>query len=173
MLTLDKGENMSAKKEYKLDLTRVLSNIDIGNLKFYETLSTEEQKSYIPLVLMRYMSSLTDQNPNSIYAVLATNDLVNLGFWQLTKHPELQHMLLCLAGVGSKQYHSWISVKNSKNNNKLYDWVIQNYPHFNHDEVKIWLSQFDDKTFKNFLIYSGISDSEVKETYALWKKYNV
>ena len=69
---------MAAKKQYKLDLMSVLQALDRGDKGFYNGLTDEEKKGYAPIVLMRYMSSLTDQSKNSAYAVLITNDFVNL-----------------------------------------------------------------------------------------------
>jgi hypothetical protein len=163
---------MSQNKDRKLDLNKTLLALDRKDLEFYDSLTAEEKKSYTPLILMRYMSLLTDQNPNIIYAVLATNDLVNLGFWQLTKYPDLQHLLLCLAGTGSKQYHSWIPVKNKKRSNKLHSWVLDLYPDYNEAEIKLFLSKFTADSFNEFLRDLGMSDTDIKEMVTSWKKYH-
>lgn len=164
---------MVKQKENKLELSRVLAALDNQDLDFYNKLDADEKKAYVPVVLMRYMSSLSDQNQNSAYAILATNDLVNVGFWSLYKHPELQHMLLCVAGLGSKQYHTWISAKKLKNSNKLHQYVCEIYPQFNHSEIELFLSKFTSSTWKEFLINSGADDDSLKELLSLWKKiYN-
>lgn len=154
----------------KIDLSRVLQALDCQRLNFYENLTADEQKGYVPLVLMRYMSLLTDQNPNAIYAVLATNDLVNVGFWQLSKYSDLQHKLLCLTGVGSKQYHSWIGTNKTKTSSKLYALVQEHYPHYNQDETNLFLSKFTKESFKDFLTEYALDDSKIKEYVDLWKK---
>ncbi len=161
---------MAAKKSYKLDLSAVLQAIDRRDLKFYSGLSDEEKKAYAPLVLMRYMSSLTDQNRNAAYAVIATNDLVNIGFWNLTKHPELQHMLLCIAGLGGKQYRPWIPVKRGKKLGKVDEWIHNTYPHLNQDEIAIIKRSHDAKSWVEFLKDGGASDAEIKELSEAWKK---
>lgn len=161
---------MAAKKEYKLDLTAVLSALDRQDLEFYSRLSDDEKKSYTPLILMRYMSSLTDQNQNSAYAILATNDLVNIGFWNLSKYPELQHMLLCLSGLGKKQYRTWLSTKKSKKSSKILNWLTEQYPHFNDLELEIFISKFTKDTWKEYLEQHGLDDKEVKELTEAWKK---
>ena len=162
---------MSTKK-YKLDLTTVLQAIDKRNLKFYSTLNEEEKKAYVPLVLMRYISSVTDQNRNVAYSVLATNDLVNVGFWQLDKHKELQHMLLCLCGLGGKQYRPWIGLKNRKTKNKIIEFLCDYYPEQKIDEIEIIYENLDYESFLDFLNTSGISPAEIKSFTAEWKKLN-
>lgn len=161
---------MAAKKTYKLDLASVLQAIDRRDLSFYSGLSDEEKKAYAPLVLMRYMSSLTDQNRNSPYAILATNDLVNIGFWNLSKHPELQHMLLCLAGLGGKQYRPWLPIKRSRKTNKIDSWLFERMPNLNEDELLIFKSNFGIKEWTDFVKSTGASDAEVKELVDAWKK---
>lgn len=161
---------MSSKKSYKLDLVSVLQAIDRKDLDFYANLSDEEKKAYAPLVLMRYMSSLTDQNRNSPYAILATNDLVNIGFWNLSKHPELQHMLLCLTGLGGKQYRPWIPLKRKKTSNKIDEWIRSHLPELDDDELMIFKSQHDSKSWASFVKSTGAGDKEIKELVDAWKK---
>jgi hypothetical protein len=160
---------MAAKKAHKLDLNSVLSALDRQDFDFYSRLSDEDKKAYVPLILMRYMSLLTDQNKNAPYAVIATNDLVNIGFWNLTKHPELQHKLLCLAGLGNKQYRSWIGTKKTKKSNKIYSWLSQHHPEYNEEELDLFMSQFTKESWLQYLNQSGISDAEVKELASAWK----
>jgi hypothetical protein len=161
---------MAVKKTYKLDLNTVLQALDRKDLGFYSRLSEEEKKAYVPLVLMRYMSSLTDQSKMAAYAVIATNDLVNIGFWELSKHPELQHQLLCLTGLGGKQYRTWLSAKRKKKSNKIDDWLLERLPEMNDDELSLFKSEHDTKSWTTFVKGSGVSDAEVKDLIDAWKK---
>lgn len=162
---------MAAKKVYKLDLMSVLQSLDKQNKSFYAELTDEEKKGYSPLVIMRYMSSLTDQNKNAAYAVLATNDLVNIGFWSLSKYPDLQHLLLCLTGIGDKQYRPWLATKRSKRgNSKIDEWLLEQDSSLNDDELEIIKTQFDKKSWEEFVKSSGASDTKVKELLEAWKK---
>lgn len=161
-----------AAKQYKLDLASVLQAIDRRDLDFYNRLSDEDKKGYVPLVLMRYMSSVTDQNKNAVWAVWATNDLVNVGFWQLDKHKELQHKLLCLCGLGSKQYRPWIAAKRSKSKNKIMEFLSTVYPDLKEDDVEILYQNLNLESLKDFLSGAGIPDSEIKNLVSEWKKLN-
>lgn len=161
---------MVAKKGHKLDLAAVLQAIDRQDIEWYSGLGEEERKSYAPLVLMRFMSSLTDQNRNAAYAVLATNDLVNIGFWAMSKHPELQHKLLCLAGLGGKQYRPWLATKKTKRSGKIDEWLQGLFPDLNEDEISLMKSQHDSKSWAQFVKGSGASDKQVKELVEAWKK---
>jgi len=162
---------MAAKKAYKLDLMSVLQALDRRDLGFYSRLTEEEKKGYSPLVLMRYMSSLTDQNSNAAYSIIATNDLVNIGLWELGKHPELQHLLLCLTGLGGKQYRPWMATKRGRRtSSKIDSWLLEIWPDLSDDELEIIRSQHDTKSWTEFVKSSGVNDAKVKELVEAWKK---
>jgi len=123
----------SDKKKYKLDMFgTVLPALDKKEKGFYDSLDPEDKKGYSALVLMRAMSSLGDQSKNKEYQLLAVNDLVNIGFWELSKHPELQHLLLCVTGLGTKQYHPWIAAKGkSGTTNVIDEFLMELHPSCN------------------------------------------
>lgn len=161
---------MSSTKPHKLDLNVVLNALDRKDREFYTNLSDEEKKGYVPLILMRYMSSLKDQNSKSLYAVITTNDVVNIGFWSLTKHPELQHQLLCLTGIGGKQYRPWIPPSKKRSSGKINDFILGIYPEMNDDELLIFKSGFNNDSWAKFVKSSGVSDKEAKDLIDTWKK---
>jgi hypothetical protein len=163
---------MVKKREYKLDLIKVLNVLDNSDKLFFDQLTTEEKNAYAPVVLMRYMSSLGDQNMNKYWAILATNDLVNIGFWTLSKYPDLQHLLLCITGTGKKQYRPWIAASSKKRKtNKLDMFWYDMYPDINNAELNILKMQYSDiNQFKKLIEYSGLTDQEIKELLVDFKK---
>jgi hypothetical protein len=151
-----------AKKTYKLDLFSVLTSIDQGNMNFYENLSEEEKKGYVPLLLMRYMSSLPSQNAQCGDAVIMVNDLVNVGHWELTKHPELQHKLMCITGLGRRQNRPWISKRKNVATKKLNEFFKQQYPDVNEDELEILINMYDKTSIKQLAIECGLTPEEAQ-----------
>ncbi len=163
---------MAEKKERKLDLfNTVLPAIDRRQFDFYDTLDLEEKKAYTALIAMRAMSLTGDQSDRRAEQVLYVNDLVNIGFWELTKHPELQHKLLCLSGSGSKQYHPWVAVKSAKSKKKSIDELfLELHPGINETELAILKSQYDAKGIRELAKDAGRSDAEAKQLYEDAKK---
>jgi hypothetical protein len=142
----------------------VLPALDKRDKIFYSKLSDEEKKGYSSLILMRAMSFLTDQNPDIAFQILMVNDIVNIGFWQLSKHPELQHQLLCCAGLGIKQYHPWVSTKSKQSKTPVIDsLLIELYPGINHVELKILRDKYDGESIKTLAQDAGKSDAEIKK----------
>jgi hypothetical protein len=159
------------KRDYKLDIMEVLAAIDRGDRGYYAGLTDEERKAYKPLVIMRWMSALPDQNPANVFGLLATNDLVNVGFWELTQHPELQHMLMCAAGTGRKQFRSWIPMAGRKTKTrKLDEYLRERHPDAGYDELDLLKSQLDRKGFKDQLEQEGLGDKVIKELLEELKK---
>lgn len=161
---------MSKAKTFKLDLSVVLQALDRRDLDFYNRLDDENKKAYTPLILTRYMSSLTEQNQNKAYAIIATNDLVNIGFWELSKHVELQHKLLCLAGLGGKQYRPWIATSKNKKSSKIDEIFKSVYPEYNQVEINIIKSNCDLNTFEKLVHSLDIEPSKSKDLLKEWKK---
>jgi phenylpropionate dioxygenase-like ring-hydroxylating dioxygenase large terminal subunit len=75
------AKKTEAKRSYKLDIMTVLEAADKGVKEFYTNLTEEEQKAFSPRVLIRWLSTVSDKSAHKEYAILATNDLVNLGMW--------------------------------------------------------------------------------------------
>ena len=163
---------MAEKKEQKLDLFgKVLPAIDRRQFDFYSKLESDEKKAYTALIAMRAMSLMGDQSTRRVDQILYVNDLVNIGFWELSKHPELQHLLLCLSGSGSKQYHPWVGVKSGKSKKQsINELFLELYPNINETELTILKSQYDAKGIRELAKDAGRSDAEAKQLYEDAKK---
>jgi hypothetical protein len=154
-----------APAKYKLEMKTVLSSIDRQQLDFYEKLTDEEQKAYSPFVIMRYMSSMANRDPAQMYAILATNDLVNIGFSDLNKHPELQHKLLCCAGVGDKQYRPWIPAPKGKRNsqNSVMKFLAEIYPQCNSTELDLMYENTTTDQLEDLAYANDVREKDTKE----------
>lgn len=158
------AKNTEAKRTYKLDIMTVLEAADKGVKNFYTNLTEEEQKAFAPRVLMRWMSAVSDKSAHSQYAILATNDLLNLGLWSLNKHPELAWLLMCVCGSGKKQYHTWIPLAKKETTTPKLDRLIQEWrPHLNQmerDMLKRMMSAVEWQQLAQDMAYS---DRELKD----------
>jgi len=155
----------------KLNLDSVLQALDRQDLDYYSKLTDEEKKAYSPFILMRYMASAGPQSHQAPYAVIAINELVNKSLFELGKHPELQHKLLCLAGLGKKQYRPYLGSKNAKSKTKIVDeFFMTLYPGINATELAILKSKHDKNTLRELGEDAGLSKAEIKELVEDGKK---
>ena len=156
-------------KEYALDIKQVLSAIDTQKLDYYSQLTEQERRAYSPFVIMRYLSSLANNSALQSYAILAVNDLVNIGFSDLKDHAELQHLLLCCAGGGSKQFHPWIPVPRAKKrrDNPIAELIQNYYPQLNSQELSIMLVTITQQQVIDLAVASGYAENKVQELVKL------
>ncbi|SVC32082.1 uncharacterized protein METZ01_LOCUS284936, partial [marine metagenome] len=98
--------------------------IDKRNKTFYNNLDAEQQKKFSAWLYMRYASSVDGPIFRDHYLEMV-NDLVNVNFNDLTKHKELQWLLISLCGIGKKQFHPWIKPGKRKEKPKIKTWLAK------------------------------------------------
>jgi hypothetical protein len=140
-------------------------------MDFYDNLTDEERKAFAPRVVIRWLSTLSDNNPSQQYAILAVNDLVNLGLWSLQKHPELIYKLCALSGTGKKQYHQWIPQGRGAGSQPRLDALIQEFwPQTNSQERDLLKKLRTPEQWMDFASQSGIDDRHLKDLKDEFKK---
>jgi hypothetical protein len=149
----------------KLTIKEEMRAIDQRDMGWWDTLTEEEQKKISPWVLMRYTSAC-DTNHDEIrdHYLTMTNALVNVHFNVLRHHPQLQHRLLQIVGIGKTQYHPWIAPGKRQKKNKVAEWLLELYPGLNEDELDILL-QSDKKELKALAEETGMTDKQIKDLF--------
>lgn len=153
------------KNERKLDLFgSVLPNLDRRNFEYYQGLDEEQKKEYVPYILMRWLSQAPNQHGIAQYYLKQVNIQANHHFWDLSKHVDLQHRLLASCGIGDKVRHSWIGMpKKLSQASALDKFVLDIFPSFNYQELKIFYNSYDLDSFEEFLKEFGLEKDEVKK----------
>lgn len=157
----------------KLDLGQTLYALDTRNLDYYNNLSEDDRKSYVPLILMRFMSSAPNQGELHEYHLLSVNEIVNQDFWTLSKHPELQHQLLSLCGIGKKQFHSWIPGAKKLNSSKLQKFIFSVHPDLNSLEYGIFIKNNSVEEIEQLAKDYALDDKEIKDIVEQFEKVKV
>tara|TARA_B100000900_G_scaffold402256_1_gene407927 strand:+ start:341 stop:802 length:462 start_codon:yes stop_codon:yes gene_type:complete len=149
----------------KLSIKEEMRAIDQRDVGWWDSLTEEEQKKVGIWILMRYTSAC-DSNHDQIrdHYLTMTNDLVNVQFNTLRHHPQLQHRLLQIVGIGKSQYHPWIPPGKRQKKNKVADWLIKLYPSINDDELDILL-QSTKAELKRLAEQTGMTDKDIKALF--------
>ena len=146
----------------KLNIKEEMRAIDAKDRRWYDSL-TEEEKSKLGMwLLMRYTSSAGEKMFQEHYLEW-TNEVVNVHFNKLRKHPQLQWQLLQLVGLGKPTYHPWIAPGQAGKKNKLQKWVEENYPHLNDDEVDIFIAVRSKEDFIDLFEEYGLDKKQIKD----------
>lgn len=110
------------KKKHSLDIFEVLKQLDRKNFEVYENLTEEERKSFSPLVIMRWMSGISDQRQ-----VYFLNTIVNPLVYNLGDHRGLLAKLLSVTTDGKVKRYQWQAMKSKKNSHKYSLKVITEF----------------------------------------------
>lgn len=153
---------MAEHTDKKLDIFVELENADLRNGNFYSELEPDLQKQFSPLVMMRWFSSTTDSSPYVDYMVQMTNEFVNVDFWSLQKHPELQWRLMAVCGVGKKLRHNWIPMVKKRKLSKLGSFFSEWYPSANNMEIELLIQRTTRDDFEQFVKDTGASDEGLR-----------
>lgn len=98
-------------QETDLDLFEVLAAIDKKDYGFYDRLTEEQRKKFVPFMMVHWMSAIKGNEGIQRYYVMSTDYNANKYLFNeyVQKHPKLQWLMLCAASPGiGKQFHQWI-----------------------------------------------------------------
>ncbi len=92
----------------KLDIFDTLKHIDKRDIAYFDGLSPELQKSFAPVMFMRWFSS------GNAMQTRVTNAILNPMVFRMYKHPSLLYRLMVACSDGKQKRYAWIK-KKSKN----------------------------------------------------------
>ncbi len=88
--------------EHKLEIFRVLGELDKKNIKFFDSLSEEEKKAFQPLVVSRWLSGTSSKQQ-----LFLLNEIVNQYVFALCNHKALLYKLMIICTTGRLQRYAW------------------------------------------------------------------
>jgi uracil phosphoribosyltransferase len=94
----------------ELDLFEILTAIDKKDYAYFEKLTEEQQRKFVPYMLTHWVSAVKGASDIQGYYVMATDSAVNKHLFNehVQRHPKLHWLMFCAAGLGMKQFHQWI-----------------------------------------------------------------
>jgi hypothetical protein len=112
--------------ERKLDIFKVLKELDNKNSKFFDSLTDDEQKSLQPLIVMRWLSGTTSKQQ-----VMLINELLNKYIFSFSKHKKILWDIMTICTAGRHQNYSWIKKQAGGSSYPISVKVIQQYFNYN------------------------------------------
>lgn len=94
-----------------LDLFEVLAALDKKDYDFYDSLTEEQRKKFVPYMMVLWMSCIKGNSNLQGYYLMNTDYVANKHLFNenVQKHPKLQWLMLCASSPGvGKQFHQWI-----------------------------------------------------------------
>ncbi len=148
-------------KAYKNDLFKdVIPALDRRDKKFYGRLNDEQKKDISIWTLTRWMSSTIR---DADYQLSNVNTICNVHSKVLTKHKELQWMLLAVSGTGKAERHEWIAPPRGIKKNKLEEIILQHFPSLRDDELELFMAVNSNDDLEQFFKDNGFDDKTIKD----------
>ena len=107
-------EKLSADEKFTsqdFDLFDALTAIDKKDSSYYDRLTPEQQKKFVPFMMIHWISAVKASSDVQSYYLQSTEYHANKYLFNeaVHKHPKLQWLMLCAASPGlGKQFHQWI-----------------------------------------------------------------
>jgi hypothetical protein len=135
------------------NLFDALAAMDKKDYDYYDRLTEEQQKKFVPYMMTHWMSAIKGSVKDSKYYVLSTNEYANKHLFNehVQKHPKLQWLMLCCSSPDKgKQFHKWIphlgskvtSLKESAKVKEIKEYYTKIYPKADSDSIDEISKQF-------------------------------
>lgn len=149
----------------KLGINNEMAQLDTKNRAFYDELDEEERKKFSTYLMMKYSANVEGSADLQAWYLLASNERVNINFFDLSKHPKLQWLSCTSVSPGmGKQRHYWLNGKKKEGSNtKTVKFLTKIYPTLKTDEIELLARLNSDKEIKELAKNLGMSDSEIKK----------
>ncbi len=141
-------------KNKHVDLFKdMIPAVDMGLKELWEASPEEGQKEIKGDLwnLMRYISNVKTSNRElQEHYVLTVNEFYNKNWAEISKHPQLQWMTLCMCGHESKKthFHEWIPLK--KATNKKEEFLLELFPNMKRADVTTLSNITTEKEIKKY-----------------------
>jgi hypothetical protein len=121
------------------DLFKALEALDKKDYGYYDRLTEEQQKKFVPFMMTHWMSQIKSSGGLASYYVMSVNHYANEHLFNenVMKHPKLQWLMLCASSPGlGKQFHQWVphlsskvaSLKETPKEREVRDYFTKVYP---------------------------------------------
>ena len=149
----------------KLSINNEMTQFDRKNREFYDELTDEERKKFSTYLMLRYGASVEGTADLQEWYLRATNERMNINFFDLGKHPKLQWLLATTVspGMGTQRHYWQASKKKEGSNSKAVKFITQLYPHMKQDEVELLADLNTTKELKELAKQSGWSGQDIKK----------
>jgi hypothetical protein len=153
-----------AKKAPAIPLKDIMAALDKRDRGYYNRLTPEQKKAFSSWMMMRYASSV--QGRDAAHYIYMTNELVNKDYSEVSKHPELQWLLLSACGVGKVQFHPYLKPPNAKKKkDKVSEFIYSIHPHMKSEEVELLQEINSKEELKEYARSHGYDDKTIKDIF--------
>lgn len=151
-------EKLSKDEKFEkidFDLFDALAAIDKKDYSYYDRLTPEQQKKFVPFMMLHWVSAIKGNGDIQGYYLQSTEYHANRYMFneQVQKNPKLQWLMLCASSPGiGKQFHQYIphikdrvsKLKEQPKSKDIKEYFKKIYPKANASELDLLTEVFVD-----------------------------
>lgn len=142
-------------EQQDFDLFEALAAIDRKDYGYYDRLTPEQQKKFVPFMMVHWVSAIKGKGDLQAYYLRSTDYNANTHLFNenVQKHPKLQWLMLCASSPGlGKQFHQWLphikdkvsKLKEKPKDKEIKDYFKKVYPKSSDSDIKLITEVFID-----------------------------
>ena len=171
-------EKLSKDEKFEkvdFDLFEALAAIDKKDYGYYDRLTPEQQRKFVPFMLLHWVSAVKGRGDLQAYYLQSTEYHANKYMFNenVMKHPKLQWYMLCASappGFG-KQFHQWIphikdkvsKLKEKPKTSEIKDYFKKVYPGATSQDLSAIAEVFVDNHRKKMYLANKFPDLKFDE----------
>lgn len=170
-------ESLSKDEKFEnieFDLFEALAAIDRKDYTYYDRLTPEQQKKFVPFMLIHWVSAIKGSGELQSYYLQSTDYHANKYLFNdsVQKNPKLQWLMLCAASPGlGKQFHQWIphirdrvtKLKEKPKSKEIKDYFKKIYPKSNDSDLNVITEVFIDSHRKKMYLANRFPELKFDE----------
>ena len=174
-------EKLSADEKFDkidFDLFEALNAIDRKDYGYYDRLTPEQQRKFVPFMMIHWVSAIKGSGDLQSYYLQSTEYHANMYLFNenVQKHPKLQWLMLVAASPGlGKQYHQWIphikdrvsKLKEPAKSKDIKEYFRKLYPKASSSDIDDAADSFIDNHRKRMYIASRFPEMKFDEIEVL------
>ena len=147
-----------------LPLYAIFNAIDKKDYNWFKNLTDEKKKAFSPYLQLKYSAGAIGSNELQEYMIRATNNELNINFWEVSKHPDLTYKILCAINPGiGKFQRKYLPMKKETKDNKKTKFLKEIYPSWKLSDIEAYAEMCDKKELKQLAIEHGYDDKSIKQ----------
>lgn len=149
----------------KLDIRTEMAAFDRKDRDFYDSLSADELKKFSTYLMLRWGSSVQGSSELQAYYLRATNENLNINFFDLSRHPKLQWLLCTTVSPGMGIQRHYFSKPTSKKSNPCLKFLKLIRPADKLQDLELLVQLNDQQYFENLARKYGWNEDEIRKFF--------
>ena len=141
-----------------------MAAFDRKDRAYYDKFTDEERKKFSTYLMLRYGASVEGNTDFQEWYLRATNERVNVNFFDMNKHPKLQWLVCTTVSPNmGKMKHYWLAAKKKEaNTNKAQKFLSKLYPAMKSSDIELMAKINDKRDLDDLARSLGYDDQSIK-----------